>query len=554
MLKTLRFTVAAAFGVGTFALIWTLAITIGAAIALRSVWPIESLTLQLAWDTFWTTTSWEGWSGDISWYGAAIAGVGAAIVTFLMLRVTSAVGLTPGRTKMKTVHVRGVQIATRTRLAYCDIITRGLPRADRAAFIAKWRYRSPNAIVRESARRGFLPLGGVPMPHECEPLHTLITASTGAGKSTYLRELIGGLMERGDKAIVFDSRGEFSTDYCCSDDIILAPKHPRSVGWDLRNEAPSPSFWVHLATAVIPTGNGDNAHWTAFGQTLLAEMGKRIGAACTNQQLINTIVSSTKEELLEVLQGTTAQPYLEHETSDFMSSVRSMASTEFLSWDEQKSGDFSLRDYIQGDDRRWLWIPYEPSNLQSMRRLISCWLDILVTAGLERASDSEPKTWIIIDELDNLGCIESLVTAAAQLRKPNIRIVAAIQTYSQLIGTYGPHKAATLLGNLSNKLVLKVVDGELQKRIADDLGNAEVIDEHPQISVAQTAGRHRSRSETISVNRAHRIRQAVLGSELGILPPLHGFVKFSGQYDLIRTRPPKFKKRVPKAKPESSER
>ncbi|WP_170320304.1 type IV secretion system DNA-binding domain-containing protein, partial [Pseudomonas lundensis] len=79
-------------------------------------------------------------------------------------------------------------------------------------------------------------------------------------------------------------------------------------------------------------------------------------------------------------------------------------------------------------DPRWLWVPFKESELGVSRDLIACWMDILVSAGLERAEGGQ-NTWIIIDELDTLGELASLIAATTKLRKRNVRVVVAFQSY-----------------------------------------------------------------------------------------------------------------------------
>ena len=123
MLRNLRTAFALALSLGVFAAVWSVTIAVGAAITMRSVWPIQSLTPQLAWDTFWTRTSWEGWSGDISWVAVAIGAVLAVMTVFMTLRASTGLARPGPRGKTKTTFQRGARIAPNQRLEYCKIIT-----------------------------------------------------------------------------------------------------------------------------------------------------------------------------------------------------------------------------------------------------------------------------------------------------------------------------------------------------------------------------------------------------------------------------------------------
>jgi Type IV secretion-system coupling protein DNA-binding domain len=49
-----------------------------------------------------------------------------------------------------------------------------------------------------------LTLAGVPVPEADETKHFKMTGTTGSGKSPAIRELLGGALERGDRAVIAD--------------------------------------------------------------------------------------------------------------------------------------------------------------------------------------------------------------------------------------------------------------------------------------------------------------------------------------------------------------
>jgi type IV secretory pathway TraG/TraD family ATPase VirD4 len=186
-------------------------------------------------------------------------------------------------------------------------------------------------------------------------------------------------------------------------------------------------------------------------------------------------------------------------------------------------GDFSLRSYIQGDDRRWLFVPFQESEFGISRALIATWMDILVSAGLERPEGGQ-QTWIIIDELDTLGQLSSLIAATTKLRKRKVAVVTAFQSVSQLEEHYGPNGATTLLNCLSNKVVLRCTDATTADRMSKELGEREVWKE--SFSNTNVGGPSSPGNQA----KSQHVERVVMPSQLQGLKDLHGYIKLSGDF------------------------
>jgi len=76
-----------------------------------------------------------------------------------------------------------------------------------------------------------LTLAGIAVPPEDETKHFKLIGTTGTGKSTAIRELIAGALERGDRAIFADPDGGYRARFydASRGDVILNPFDPASV-------------------------------------------------------------------------------------------------------------------------------------------------------------------------------------------------------------------------------------------------------------------------------------------------------------------------------------
>jgi hypothetical protein len=115
-------------------------------------------------------------------------------------------------------------------------------------------------IVAAAHEQGMVRVGGLPMPRKVETEHTLITGSSGSGKSFLIAQTLHDLAKRGDRVICFDHGGAFRRQFSKVDAVSLSPAEEGSPGWDLRNEvprhtigncSPPPSFRRALGRAPI---------------------------------------------------------------------------------------------------------------------------------------------------------------------------------------------------------------------------------------------------------------------------------------------------------------
>lgn len=401
---------------------------------------------------------------------------------------------------------------------------------------AEARAEARTAIIADTAAQElrFVRLAGIPMPPDLETYHALFCASTGTGKSVALRQLLGDLRRRGDRVIIVDAGYEFSRTFRKEQDFLLSPTDADSLGWDLRNEVRRDHEWPRFVESVVPAiGKGESAQWAAKAQTFFADI-CRSAADQPNSELLKIATAWPLEALQKLLDGTPSSALLADGGDRYLASVRGNLSKALTSWQDGKSGDFSLRDYMTSDDPRWLWLPYKDADKSVCGPAIGSWLDILVLAGLERAgANSKRKTWLIMDELDSIGTVSGLTDAVTRLRKSNVAVVAAIQDYSQLKQRYGDDTASTLFGCFSSKVFLRCNHAELAEKVSKELGRAEFEETRVTSAASSSSSSGSSRTQrgtgrntTVSSNLVQA--DVMLPSEIMALPTRTGFVKLTG--------------------------
>src|ERR1700730_283886 len=101
-------------------------------------------------------------------------------------------------------------------------------------------------------------------------------------------------------------------------------------------------------------------------------------------------------------------------------SIKSVLATYLKSLCYIKEGDnsFSIRQWIQNDTASgWLFISSLGSKHESLKPLITTWLDIAVNELLSLPPNSKRRIWVILDEVASLHQLPYLIHALSEARK-----------------------------------------------------------------------------------------------------------------------------------------
>ena len=389
-------------------------------------------------------------------------------------------------------------------------------------------------------RRGapVVTLAGVAIAQAEETKHFKLIGTTGTGKSTAIRELLGAALARGDRAVIADPHGGYRERFFnpLRGDVLLNPFEPASVRWDPFAELLAPGDAEQLAGSLIPScEDASGREWRGYARTFLAALlrgsrQERRDAA----QLWRLIAVADSEELRAIVCGTAAQPFLEPENARMFGSIRSVAASSAAALEHvgaQRSRAFSIRSWVR-EGRGVLFLPYQAGQIAALRAVIAAWVRLAVFEAMSVEGDR--RLWFIVDELDALGAIDGLKDALARLRKFGGRCVLGFQSLAQVSATYGPGEAQTIVENCGNTLILRCSASERG-------GTAEfasrLIGEHQVVRRLSSRGRDglgglgqgsRAARRSLHVSEQQVIEAAVLASQIEQLPDFTGYLKTAG--------------------------
>jgi len=374
-----------------------------------------------------------------------------------------------------------------------------------------------------------LTLAGIPLPREIEPLHWLLTGTTGAGKTTAISELLDGTRARGDRCIICDPNGGYLAHHAQDGDRLLNPFDSRSEHWSLFNEFRKDFDAERLARSVVPDGHGESAAWHGYAQTLLAEILRalvRTGETSTDRLLYWASIAPASE-LAQLLAGTATAGLFDPEAAKALASTRFVLAARLAPQRYLAPGAFSLRSWLENESGS-LFLTWRSDMQTALAPLMGTWVDVLANAALSLPPDPARRIWLIADELAALGSLASLEPALTLGRKHGLCVVAGVQSTAQLDGLYGKDAATVLRSCFRNLMVLAIsrTDPDTCDALSRSLGEREI----QRLDASRSQGTQGTSRGTSLQTAQERL---VLPSEIATLPSLQGYLTLAGD-SLVR--------------------
>lgn len=376
-----------------------------------------------------------------------------------------------------------------------------------------------------------------PLPAGFTTKHTLISGTTGAGKSTFLKYLLRSIRAHGHRAVIYDKKGEFVEKfYRDGIDHILNPSDSRSHQWTPWEEMASPFDADWIAETLIPENKSSG------GDPFFRESPRHVFSAALQKlyldgfRSLTTLLQATAwsdlELLKELVAGTPAETHFSEGNEKTLASIRSSLVNGVLPLRLLKESDsrgfFSIRDWIaqgdeQGADDSWLFLPVRESEIEVQKPLISTWIQSVAKGLMAQGVSNDRTLWLIVDELPSLKKIPALSMLMAEGRGFGAAVVLGIQEINQLEEEFGKNASKTILGLCSTQLHFRLNNSDTAEWVSKTLGEAEreEIDEDLNYSADDIR-------DGVRVSSKRQNRKIVLPSEIMDLPDLSCYAKVWG--------------------------
>lgn len=370
-------------------------------------------------------------------------------------------------------------------------------------------------------------IGRMPMPLHLENRNTLICASIGAGKTVAMESIIASALRRRDKMVVIDPNGTFYSKFSFPGDIIINPFDQRSVGWSPFNEIKSLQDFDRMAKSIIPPQVGsEDEQWCSYARDVLADTMRKLMELNTPDmdRLVDILIREDGETIRKFLKNTDSQGYFRDNAEKAIAGVQFLMNKYVRPLRNMQPGDFSIHEWVHDPTAGNLFLTWREDMRASLRPLVAAWIDTICATILSFEPMTGKRLWMLLDELESLGKLESFVPAATKGRKHGLRMVGSIQDWSQLDTNYGKDAAATILSCFRNYVIFGASNALNADKASQILGNHEV----ERVRISYNVGRGRSRAFS------HEREPVILDSEISNLKDLTGYIKFAEDFPIAR--------------------
>jgi type IV conjugative transfer system coupling protein TraD len=408
----------------------------------------------------------------------------------------------------------------------------------------------------------------LPLIKDSETSHILITGTTGSGKTNTFHSLLPQIRQRGDQAIIVDMTGSYVSRYYNKEtDIILNPLDIRSHSWHPWIDCHLDSHYDVLAESFIPTKDHvKDPFWDNASRAVLkTALRKYAFQEDYNIEKLHTfLLSSSEKEFEDFFKNTEAATFAFRNNERTTGSIRSVLSSQIeclrhLDFSavshEQKEKVllteessiqpqeqiFSIRNWIMKGAQKdsayqesevhkektkgWLFLTARPDQRETLRPLLSAWVDIAINALMILPENQQQRLWFVVDELSSLQKLPKLQAGLAEARKYGGCFLIGFQSKPQLEEIYGKSSADSMLDLFNTKLFFRCTEPSTQQWISKVLGEKEEAEPQENISFGANSMR-----DGVSLTRQTRQKPLVMPAELSQLKNLECYVKLPGDY------------------------
>lgn len=352
-------------------------------------------------------------------------------------------------------------------------------------------------------------IGGVELSRTREVGHISMFGLPGSGKTVLINNILHQVMQRGEKVIIHDPKGDFTSWVYGDDAVLLGPWDDRAVCWDIARDLSTPELATTFAGSLVGKGSGDNKYFTDAGREVIAGLLKyyirKLGDNWSWDTLAEDLMIGGVDLVRKAQLGDpnvlsiitiNAKGELEKPGPSVISTVGTAVSWILAyagSFKIERDADgnlirdnfFSIQRWLAEDDESLLRIKkvilnsnknYEDRVEQIFGSVIASAANYLNSSSMKEISADTKGHWLILDEYVQMGSLASLyVQQIEELgRSRGVRVLKASQDESQLFAQVGREKGEAQRSVQQTRIYAKLALGSAAE-LSQKLGMRDIM-------------------------------------------------------------------------------
>lgn len=366
--------------------------------------------------------------------------------------------------------------------------------------------------VAQLAGGGGLHVGGVELSRTTEVGHMYVVGVPGSGKTVLLTSMIDEALSRGDRVLIHDPKGDFTSRYFDpAHAVLLGPWDERAAVWDAASDVDTPALADEFGGALAGKGEGNNKFFHDAAAVLIAGVLRaqmRAGVRWLWSDLRDALAQTPDDLVRLAAAGNAAVKTVMPSVftgDDLTAGERAVLSVVGVAgqWvanyaaveEDAERPRFALKRWLAGAAHEEMKLVilnnnanYGAAGAGIFGAMLGAAAACAASAEMPERSADEPGLWLILDELPQLGAsaLESVQKIEELGRSRGVRVVLAMQDESQLAAKIGREKAVPMLAVQTSKIYMKSSDrqaDELSKRIGErEIYRLETVTENGQFA------------------------------------------------------------------------
>jgi type IV secretory pathway TraG/TraD family ATPase VirD4 len=353
---------------------------------------------------------------------------------------------------------------------------------------------------------------------------TMITGTTGAGKTTLLNQIITDRMATlppSSKWIFTDISGEYMGAYYRQGDVIIDTTDERCALWNFLEEINNPAVIKNITCNIIPEDS--DVHGNRFFSDAARRILNDALMACfetgntDNMGVKRQLIYQPKESFEEIkkLAGDNKINF-----TDIYNTYKNFV--EGILYINTEGEPFNLTNWLLNpDDLRRVFLVYHEDTLDSQKGFLTLFITLFTNRVLSQDFNNPGRINVVIDELANIGLIDTLPRTLSLCRKKKIAFYLAAQTIMDVKRIY-VKRFNNLMENINNFYAFAANDGETAETLANMFGKIEKKELMANTAVSTEYDQEHTTTYSTSIRETHLI----LPNEFLSLPNFTYYAKF----------------------------